>query len=215
MDVGGVSVVKPIYEAAKATYVTLVDPHNALSDSFGFKVVPNGYLIDEAGVLQWKQEGGFEVKSPRTIQAVDEFLARPKAAVHDSSDRADPIASAREALRLDPDDPAAKLALGKLLLTIKASEEVLSLLKQASDAMPGSAIAQFTYGSALLSNDEKRLAVEYFRRALRLDPKNFVIRKQIWYVEHPERFWPEIDWIWQREQLAKELEDERKGGGGR
>ena len=31
-----------------------------------------------------------------------------------------------------------------------------------------------------------------------------MIRKQIWAVEHPERFYPAIDWDWQKEQLARE-----------
>jgi hypothetical protein len=46
--------------------------------------------------------------------------------------------------------------------------------------------------------------VAAWREALRADPDNFVIRKQIWAVEHPERFYPSIDWAWQRDQLARE-----------
>jgi hypothetical protein len=40
------------------------------------------------------------------------------------------------------------------------------------------------------------------RRAV--DPVNFVIPKQIWAVEHPERFYPTIDVAWQEEHLAAE-----------
>ncbi len=32
----------------------------------------------------------------------------------------------------------------------------------------------------------------------------FLIRKQIWVAEHPERFFPTIDFPWQQEQLAAE-----------
>ena len=39
-------------------------------------------------------------------------------------------------------------------------------------------------------------------RALRYDPDNFVIRKQIWALLHPERFTEPIDYAWQQEQLA-------------
>ncbi len=51
-------------------------------------------------------------------------------------------------------------------------------------------------------------ALGVWREALRLDPENFTIRKQIWAAEHPEKFFPEIDVAWQQEQLAREREQE-------
>jgi len=30
------------------------------------------------------------------------------------------------------------------------------------------------------------------------------VRKQIWMVEHPEKFYPTIDFAWQKEQLERE-----------
>lgn len=51
-------------------------------------------------------------------------------------------------------------------------------------------------------------AVAIWRDALHLDPENLTIRKQIWAVEHPEKFHPTIDWDWQREQLRAERERE-------
>lgn len=47
-----------------------------------------------------------------------------------------------------------------------------------------------------------------WREALRLDPENLTIRKQIWVVEHPERFHPTIDWDWQKVQLREERKRE-------
>lgn len=38
------------------------------------------------------------------------------------------------------------------------------------------------------------------------DPKNFVIRKQIWRALYPERFGDPIDLAWQKEQIAREDE---------
>lgn len=51
-------------------------------------------------------------------------------------------------------------------------------------------------------------AVQAWRAALRLDPENLTIRKQIWAVEHPERFHPTIDWDWQKVQFRSEREQE-------
>lgn len=50
------------------------------------------------------------------------------------------------------------------------------------------------------------------REALRLDPKNLTIRKQLWAVDYPEKFHPVIDWDWQREQLRAETEREIAAG---
>ena len=69
-----------------------------------------------------------------------------------------------------------------------------------------------------------RLGAELFRRgahddavaewqaALRRDPDNFTIRKQIWMVQYPERFHPTIDFAWQEGQLARERAEELAAG---
>jgi hypothetical protein len=47
-------------------------------------------------------------------------------------------------------------------------------------------------------------ALAAWRTALVADPDNYVLRKQIWVVEYPERFYPTIDSDWQKAQLARE-----------
>lgn len=59
-------------------------------------------------------------------------------------------------------------------------------------------------GHALLMAARRDEAVAAWRDALRLDPRDFTVRKQIWAVEHPERFYPTIDVAWQGPQLAAE-----------
>ena len=65
-------------------------------------------------------------------------------------------------------------------------------------------------GQEYLANDKKELALEQYSRALELDPDNFVIRKQTWVIKYPEKFHPQVDYDWQKKQLAKELEEEKK-----
>ncbi len=49
-------------------------------------------------------------------------------------------------------------------------------------------------------------ALARWRRGLELDPGNYLIRKQIWAVENPEKFYQgDVDYDWQREQTAKGL----------
>ena len=67
-------------------------------------------------------------------------------------------------------------------------------------------------GRLLDSLDRRDEAVREWQDALRLDPENLVIRKQIWVARYPEKFHPMIDWDWQREQLKTEREAEITAG---
>jgi len=69
--------------------------------------------------------------------------------------------------------------------------------------VPG-ALELFAEGVAMFAADRRSDAVATWRRALQVDPDNFVIRSQIWAVEHPEHFYPVVDRAWQEQQLLKE-----------
>lgn len=71
---------------------------------------------------------------------------------------------------------------------------------------------RFRLATALLRQGDAMAAVREWRQALHLDPENLLIRKQIWQVEHPERFQPTIDWAWQRLQLERERAAEVAAG---
>ena len=71
---------------------------------------------------------------------------------------------------------------------------------------------QFRHGAALLEQGQREAALAEWKHALELDPQNYVIRKQIWAVKYPERFYPTIDWDWQRDQLQYEQEQEIASG---
>ncbi len=67
-------------------------------------------------------------------------------------------------------------------------------------------------GQVLAGAGRSEDAVAAWRDALRFDPENLTIRKQIWAAEHPEKFHPTIDWEWQRAQLKVEREQEIADG---
>ena len=150
----------------------MVDEQGITGDRFGFKVVPNGVLVDRDGTVRYAKYGGFSVDEPDDVAAVERFLAGddPGAA---------PTAGAPYDLGpVERELVATKLRLGRLLDELGRRGE----------------------------------AVAEWRGALRLDPENFLIRKQIWAAEHPERFHPAIDFDWQREQLRREREQEVADG---
>lgn len=169
-------------------------------------MIPNGFFLDEAGRLVRSIVGGFEVRSPRTIEAVEAFLAQPKVSPDATAKPVrdeDRLAELLAKIDADPKNAEVRLEAGKTLMR----------LGKATEALPKSASAQFALGSCMLALDRKTDALAQLREALALDRENYVIRKQIWMIEHPEKFFPEIDWAWQREQLAKERKAESGGGG--
>jgi hypothetical protein len=70
--------------------------------------------------------------------------------------------------------------------------------------MAPDALELFAEGVKLFAERRVNTAVAIWRRALAIDPDNFVIRSQIWSVEHPEHFYPVVDRQWQAQQLLKE-----------
>lgn len=75
---------------------------------------------------------------------------------------------------------------------------------RAEERMDPAALELFAEGAELHSAGRAEEAVALWRSALDLDPDNFVIRSQIWAVEHPEHFYPAVDREWQEQQLLKE-----------
>ena len=168
----GPEAARSFVEAAGLTFPTIIDEQGALSRLFDFKVVPNGILLDEDGIVRWAKFGGFSIDNPDDVAVVERFLAGEE-----------PGPSA-------PQD--APYALGPL-----QRELVMTKLQ---------------LGRVLLDGGRMEGAIAAWRDALRLDPQNFTIRKQIWVAEHPEKFFPTIDFAWQQEQLTAEREQEIADG---
>ncbi len=168
----GPEAARSIVAAAGVTFPTIVDEGGALSRRFGFKVVPNGVLLDEDGTIRWAKFGGFSIDNPDDVAVVERFLAGDEPG-------SSPVQDVPDALGpLERELVATKLQLGRVLLDAGRTAE----------------------------------ATTAWRDALRLDPGNFTIRKQIWVAEHPEKFFPTIDFAWQQEQLAAEREREIADG---
>lgn len=146
----------------------MVDEHGVTADAFGFKLVPNGVLIDPSGVVRYAKFGGFSVDSPDDVAVVDRFLA------------------------------GQELGPGPELNT----------LNQLTPTERDLVDARLRLGRLLAAQGRREEAVREWRAALRLDPENLVIRKQIWAALYPEKFFPTIDFDWQKGQLAREREDE-------
>jgi len=81
--------------------------------------------------------------------------------------------------------------------------EAVESVSEEERMVPG-ALELFAKGVELWSEGHRDDALVTWRRALVIDPENFVIRSQIWAVEHPEHFYPVVDRNWQEQQLLRE-----------
>lgn len=156
MDAKGPDAVRPWHQKAAATFPTLVDKHSVLPRSWGFRAVPNVWIIDGEGILRFEQLSGFHIdnaESKAILKRELTALAQP---------------------RPQPLDPAA------------------------------TGIDSFGPGAQLLAAGDPEAALEQWFQIVERDPMNFLVRKQIWYYLHPEKFLPDIDADWQRQQRARE-----------
>ena len=65
------------------------------------------------------------------------------------------------------------------------------------------ALRLFRLAGAAVRRGDRATAVELLKKAVPLEPDNYIIRKQLWAIENPDRFYAgEIDYAWQRERLA-------------
>ncbi len=75
MDAQGADRARPYVERAAATFTTLVDSEDLLGHLLGFKAIPNGFLIDESGVVRYKKLGGFDIRKQETANIVQRWAA--------------------------------------------------------------------------------------------------------------------------------------------
>ena len=164
IDVQGQDRPRRYVERAGATFTTLVDQRNILSDLYGFKAVPNGFLIDEQGTVRFSQLGGFDIRRPETAEMLERWVSG-------------------QGESLVEDGPAGVL-----------------------DARHSESNALFREGLELYESGRTAEALASWREGLELDPDNYLVRKQIWAVENPQRFYEgDVDYNWQREQFARGL----------
>lgn len=172
MEHNGLDRARPYVESAGAEFPSVADQESLTTDIFGFKVVPNGILVDEAGMVRWTKFGGFSIDNPADVAVVERFLAGEEVG----------------------DSPS-----GSVAYDLDSTERELI-------------DTHVRFGRLLDSLGQTDAAVAEWQAALRRDPANFVIRKQIWSALYPEKFYPTIDLSWQAGQLAREREAEIAAG---
>ena len=88
-----------------------------------------------------------------------------------------------------------------------ASADLTMLEAQAEDASgfeSDQALALFRQGLERYRAGDAQAALSAWHQGVALEPDNWIIRKQVWAIENPERFYAcDVDFDWQREQIAQ------------
>ncbi len=151
----------------------MVDSENRLAQPYGYKLIPNGIVLDEAGVIRYQKFGGFNVENQVDIDAIQRLIA----------------------------GQVEQIATESSVAAYHLSETERMLVE-----------TQLRLGAELFRRGARNEAVAEWKAALQRDPENLTIRKQIWMAEHPDRFHPTIDVVWQKQQLERERAEEIAAG---
>tara|TARA_Y100000590_G_C15649696_1_gene988263 strand:+ start:464 stop:1015 length:552 start_codon:yes stop_codon:yes gene_type:complete len=160
MDVQGFEKPKLYLEKAQSNLTTIIDKSNQLGKLYGFKAVPNVYLIGSNRTVDYIELGTFNIR---------------------------------------------ELAKWSLLKNWSNGKEFQnSQVEEFEQDIHEKANALFVSGKQLFDSGNTDGAIKIWRKAIEIDPKNYIIRKQIWAIENPNRFYKDkVDYIWQNAQLEK------------
>lgn len=207
MDGGGAAQPRAFVEQYGVTFPTFVDASGLLCRLYGFTAVPNGVYVDEAGIIRFKLFTGFSVDRPEVVAQLETLLATPPGDAPPAptvAQQSFEIEVLLEQAAANAGEPSLQLGLAEACLQVGDHERAADAFARALELDGESANAAFGLGTALHELGRTSEALDAWGRALRIEPDNFVIRKQIWRVKHPERFYPVIDYAWQKVQLAAE-----------
>lgn len=205
VDVQGAKVVRPFVEKADVTFTVAVDEADVLGRAFGLKLTPVSILVDELGIIR-AQGGG-----PRKdfLEQVETVIREPLSKVStpiQTSHASDSVAELEKRVAASPQDWRARTELAERLVAENNLEAATKQLDAARRLKPDHADLYFLNGRVLLRQGKSEEALEQFRKARELDPQNWRIRKQIWAIENPDKFYTarNPDYRWQKEALSKE-----------
>jgi hypothetical protein len=156
-DTGGEAAAGRWYDAAKATFITLVDTKHTISSAFQFVNVPMGVWIDEQGRIVRPAEPAW------TESRTDTFGGRPlviEGAEYTAALR-DWVANGDRSEYVLPDDEYARRVKPRTANEMEAE-------------------ASFKLAVWFQERGDARMAAKYFERAQQLNPDDWNYHRQEW-----------------------------------
>ncbi|MEW5976104.1 MAG: redoxin domain-containing protein [Acidobacteriota bacterium] len=197
-------------ESAKPAFANAIDSVEGLWDLLGFDLLPSGFYVDENGIIRYLKIGGFDIRDNTTMRIMQDLLAEkwskkaPKFIPKPKLPLKRTITQLAAQVKSTSRGSEKRLRLADLLFESgqfrKAAREYDTVLL----SQPNRCKALFARGVVSLRNGDTATTLEYWRKALVLNPNSWIIRKQIWALTHPGQFYPSINYEWQQEQMRRE-----------
>ena len=210
MDGLGGGMVRPLVKQARVTFPIAIDSVDCLWDVLGFDNIPNGYYVDERGVIRYLKVGGFDIRETLNAKIIEDLLSEKWSKKPQRIPEKPKLTFKKEIIELTQQLKSItrgvekRLRLAELLVKTeqyrKAAKEYDTVLVQ----QPKNARALFARGVVYHREGKVAQAVNSWKKAFAQEPANWVIRKQIWALESPERFYPRVQFDWQNEQIRRE-----------
>lgn len=205
MDVQGASVARPYVEKAGVTFPVAVDTADVLGQAFGLKAIPVSIFVDEVGIVRLRGGGPSGELLPQIEELLRERVTILRGALPQLPAAA-ALAELERKVAADSKDWKSRVALARTYAEARRFRAATSQLKAAAKLQPAESSVAFVWGLVLLQQGQKEAALTKLKQARDLDPDNWRIRKQIWAIENPDKFYTSEspDYSWQNEQLKRE-----------
>jgi tetratricopeptide (TPR) repeat protein len=183
-------------DLADATFIALIDPGNIFPGKYNCVATENGWLIDENGVVRMNTVG-FSIANEKhkktLLDAMKADFSKMAPSLPSGESVPEKIKALEDQVKLKPRDIASKLELselyrqtGKLDLAEVVLEETLKIRKLSAEA-------NYRLGVVLYQKGEIEQAVEYWKKAFKLEPTSYLYMRNIQAYEDPERFYAELN----------------------
>lgn len=187
------------------TFPVAVDAADVLGRAFDLKAIPVAILVDEVGLVRLIGGG----PSASVLNQIERILKEPVSNLRGKSPQLPAAASRADLERTvtaDSSDWKSRLALARTYADASRPADAVLQLEAAAAIQPRESSIPFVWGLVLLGQGQKESALAKLKQARDFDPENWRIRKQIWALEHPDKFYTDEspDYGWQKEQLAAE-----------
>jgi tetratricopeptide (TPR) repeat protein len=210
VDVQGSPVVFAHVKKFGVTFPVGIDTADVFGQAFNLKAIPVSYLVDEVGIIRL-QGGG---PNGDLLRKIETILKEPRIETRGTLPQLPSVRTNQELeknIGVNPDNWKARLALANIYDAEQRFSDAISQLQAAAKLQPRASSIPFVWGLVLLHQNQTELALKKFKSARDLDRGNWRIHKQIWAIEHPEKFYSDDspDFGWQKEELAREKEETR------
>ncbi len=201
-DVEGASRVRD-YAPTSDKVRVLVDRNADLLRRLNLNDAGHWFLIDELGILRAEFKRATETDRQWLDLHMEEALveARPPPA---ANPRTVSLEILRERAQAEPDNVGARLALAERLEAEKSAEarkEIAALIALRPRSVP----LAFRLTRMQLDAGDNNAALLVLDEARRRVPRIWMVRKQYWALEEPNRFYAgEIDLAWQKKRKKEE-----------